>query len=58
MVEQLQADIANFEALKERRDVGEISQSEFYQTLRRGGFNNEDDFDATYTTNSHTHCRR
>ena len=48
MIEQLQSDIANYEALKRRRDQEEITATEFHQTLRRGGFNNEDDFEATY----------
>ena len=55
MIDQLQADISNFEALKERRDAEEITQGEFYATIRRGGFNNEEDFEATSDSHTHTH---
>ena len=46
-IEQLQSDIANYEALKQRRDSQEISQADFSATIRRGGFANEEDFEAT-----------
>ena len=44
---RLQADIAEYETLKERREAGALSASEFSLTLRRGGFEDELDFEAT-----------